>query len=529
LVLTLLLIAMPIGCSGQGELPPPTDTVEPGTASIAIEHPLLEGLDPDVVQRIGDVRRIAESNDTADAYGRLGMFYQAHDFPPAARASYLQAVRRDPSAGQWHYFLGLLARRAGRHDDARQHFGRVLELEPADLPSTLWIAEMALTDNDYDAAARGYRQALERRPESVAALFGLGRVALAREDHDAAIRHLQAGLVLAPDASALHYPLALAYRGRGEVDQAREQMELRGARVPQPVDPRRRALQELTDGTRVHQLRGTLLFEEGRFEEAREQFEAAQTVTPEDPLPHTNLGRTLIELGDLPGARSAFERAIELAPQDPTAHFNLGTLLSELGDDEGAIEHHSVVVSAHPDWLDARYNLANSYRRTGRHAAALPHYRAVIEGDPGRVGAYLAEAFTLIRLEREAEARGRLEEAHRALPEDLSVRNALVRLLAGASDTAVRDPRQALGLARQLQGERLQVEYATTLAMVAASIGQFQQAVALQQQVIIQVRSAGLNPLLPALEANLAGYRQGRAASEPWPRDHPLLTPTGAR
>lgn len=482
-----------------------------------------------MVQRISDARRNAEDSDTAAAYGHLGMFYQAHDFPPAARGSYLQAVQRDPNAGQWHYFLGLLARRAGRHEEARHHFGRVLELEPADLPSLLAVAEMALTDNDYEAAERGFGQALERRPDSAAALYGLGRVALAREDHDGAIRHLQAGLALAPDASALHYPLALAFRGRGDVEDAREQMELRGEVVPRAADPRRRALQELTDGTRVHQLRGTLLFEEGRFEEARAEFEAAQVVTPEDPLPHTNLGRTLIELGDLSGARSAFERAIELAPQDPTARFNLGTLLSELGDDAGAIEHHEGVVSAHPDWLDAHYNLANAYRRTGRHAAALPHYRAVIEGDPGRVGAYLAEAFTLIRLEREAEARGRLEEAHRALPEDLNVRNALVRLLAGASDPAVRDPRQALGLAMPLQGERLQVEYATTLAMVAASIGHFPQAAALQQQVITQVRSAGLDALLPALEANLAGYRQGRPATEPWPRDHPLLTPTGTR
>ena len=525
----LLGAAISVGCSGQDAPSTPPTSTGYDTEPIAIEHPLLDGLDEGVVQRISDARRLAESRDTADAYGQLGMFYQAHDFPPAARASYLQALKRDPNAGQWHYFLGLLARRAGRHDEAHQHFQRVLELEPADIPSMLWIAEMALTDNDHDAAERGFGQALERRPDSAAALFGLGRVALAREDHDVAIRHLQAGLALAPNASALHYPLALAYRGRGDVDEAREQMALRGEVVPQPADPRRRALQELTDGTRVHQLRGTLLFEEGRFEEARTEFEAAQAVTPEDPLPHTNLGRTLIELGDLAGARTAFEQAIELAPQDPTARFNLGTLLSELGDDEGAIEHHGVVVSAHPDWLDAHYNLANAYRRTGRHAAALPHYRSVIEGDPGRVGAYLAEAFTLLRLDRETEARGRLEEAHVALPENLDVRNALVRLLAGASDPAVRDPRQALGLARQLQGERLQVEYATTLAMVAASIGQFKQAAALQQQVITQVRSAGLDPLLPALEANLAGYRHGKPAAEPWPRNHPLLTPTGAR
>jgi len=529
-VLGLLLVtALTAGCTGQSD--PPTEATPPAgptesAVSIGIDHPSLDGLDADVAERITLARRNAETEDSAASYGQLGMVYQVHDFPLAARASYLRAVEMDSAAADWHYYLGLLARRAGEHDEARQHFDRVLEQEPADLPSIVWNAEMSLTDNEYDNAESGFRRVLELQSDSAAALFGLGRVALAREDNELAIGYLLDGLALAPDANAIHYPLALAYRGQGDVERANEHLEARGDVVPQPPDPRRGALQQLTEGTRVHGLRGTLLFKEGRVEDAKAEFEAAVEVTPEDPLPHNNLGRTLIETGDIEGARKAFEKAIEISPRDPIANYNLGTLLAQLGDDNAAIEHHRIVVSERPEMFDAHFNLANALRRTGQHAAAVPHYRVVIEGDPGRAAARLAEAYTLIRLQRDAEARGRLEEAYEAIPDNLEICNALARVLAGASDPAVRDPRQAMALAQKLLVEQLHVEYATTLAMVAASIGRFQEAAALQQQVITQVRAGGLDGLLPELEANLQRYRSGQPATAPWSMDHPLLSPS---
>ena len=90
-----------------------------------------------------------------------------------------------------------------------------------------------------DHAQRLFREALALAPNSAAALGGLGRAVLAGGNHARAVEYLVRALTIEPEATSLHYPLALAYRGLGELERADAHLRGRGPGDPTRPSPTR--------------------------------------------------------------------------------------------------------------------------------------------------------------------------------------------------------------------------------------------------------------------------------------------------
>jgi hypothetical protein len=102
---------------------------------------------------------------------------------------------------------------------------------------------------------------------------------------------------------------------------------------------------------------------------------------------------------------------------------------------------------------------------------------------------------------------------------------ALARILAAAPDVRARDGRRALALAEQLLKARQSIETAETLAMALAEVGDFNEAVSVQRQVVDAAEKAGAKGELPQMRRNLALYERRQPCREPWQADHPVFTP----
>jgi len=370
-----------------------------------------------------------------------------------------------------------------------------------------------------------FREVLERNPRSAAAYVGLGKIASASSDFPLAVEHLETARKLDPAASEINYLLGLAYRGMGQREKATELIAQRGEREVDLHDSLISDVMALSTGMRVHQLRGTALYQQGLYQQALEEFRKAVEADPDEALVRTNLGLTLAVLGDFAGAKREFDEALRLDPEDMYAHANMGALHAQLGRDAKAVEHYEKAVSLDPGQLQAHNDLADALRRLGRFEDSLKHYRQVVEGDPRDAKARLSEALALVKLQRYAEARERLDEAHSALPEQRSILAALVRVLAAAPNDEVRDGRRALQLARDLVAKEMSVEDLQTLAMVAAENGVFREAIRFQSRAVEWVEYAGLTDQLATLQGTLRNYQAGRPCREPWPPGHPLLEP----
>jgi Flp pilus assembly protein TadD len=233
---------------------------------------------------------------------------------------------------------------------------------------------------------------------------------------------------------------------------------------------------------------------------------------------HNNLGAILAERGDVVGAMEHFRRALELYPQNAAAHLNLGRVLGAMGRWKEAEEHFRNAVALKPRDEAARRWLAEALENLGRLEEAAAELRAALALKED-VAIRVDLAAVLRRAGDLAGAVTELSAAMMQAPTDVDVLSNLAWLLATGYDAKLRDPVQAVQLARRacaLDPENARAR--GTLAAALAAAGQFEAAAAEAEQAAELAAGRGdlqfaeINRRLGAL------YRQGRAYFEPPPR-----------
>lgn len=375
-----------------------------------------------------------ERRELAQIHGQVGRLYFLYDLIDAATAAFDNAVRLDDDNPRWHYYLGTSYFTNGRWDDAAEQFDRTLALKPGDPPALLRRGRLELERFSTGApeaaelaeSARSFFEPLVEQPAyAAAAHFGLGKVAAQVGDSATAAEHFEAALTLQPEATAIHYPLALAYRDLGRIDQARAQLALRGERDTAFPDPAIEELGRLVAGASAFVIRGNRLSRAGRLDEAIEAFETAVDLDPDGRVGRQGLGATLAAVGRLGEAAVQYQAAVDLDPDDSFAHYNLGTLQAQMGRDDEAVRSLLRAIELAPDLKSAHFNLGSAYARQGRFEQARHHFQRTVEIDPQDTEAQIQLAGTLGRLGQGAEAELRLK---RILAEQPDLDSAHLRL-----------------------------------------------------------------------------------------------------
>ncbi len=96
--------------------------------------------------------------------------------------------------------------------------------------------------------------------------------------------------------------------------------------------------------TAKHKAAGNMQFNQGEYEQARDEYRKAVEASPDDPGARTLLGNALIELGDYEAARAEFQKALEAGSDAPEAHRGMMTVIShtsEAGDPAAYAEYLS--------------------------------------------------------------------------------------------------------------------------------------------------------------------------------------------
>jgi tetratricopeptide (TPR) repeat protein len=271
----------------------------------------------------------------------------------------------------------------------------------------------------------------------------------------------------------------------------------------------------LTEGERVHLVRGRLAFASGRYQEAADEFAAAVAADPKSARALVNLGTALGQLGNLDGAIEKYEHALTIDPDQTTAHFNLGSSLLNMGRPEEAISHFEAVLKNTPYDADAHLLLARSQVASGDDWASLEHFRQAAELNPGNAEAVIGGSAALVRLELYARAKSVLDAGHKRLPDNGDVAFALARLLAACPQADLRDGERALELAQMVFEARPNPRHAQLVAQALAELGRCEDAVQWQQQVVDAAAEDGATEALAALKADLEQYRAGEPCRIP--------------
>ena len=463
----------------------------------------------------------------SEAYGQLGKLYEAYDLWDAAAACFLNAVNLQPERFEWKYYLGYSYERKADLNKAVEYYGKGLSIRPDSFALLIRLGEIQLNLNHPDLAKPLFEKALALNKSSAGALAGIGKVALSKRTYPEAVEKLKSALEIEPQASSLRYPLALAYRGMGDLEEAEASLQKKGTVEPTVSDPLLDELEELRKGQAVLWIRGMQALADRRYAEAVEDFRQMVSADASGALPRMYLGISLAQAGEHTEAIHQFLKSLRSSPDLAGAHYNLALLLAQQGSEQEAIEHFRAAIKWTPELKDAHFQLANFLMRAGEYREALAEYGVVINMDSQNALARLMQPMALVRLKNYSAARRQLEAALEVLPGDTDIASALARLLAACPEQRIRDGPRALKLARSAFNADTtpDLDRGETLAMALAEAGQYQQAAQLQQSLILEVQRSGQDDLARVLRENLTLYENGKACRTPWRDDDPIFKP----
>jgi tetratricopeptide (TPR) repeat protein len=482
---------------------------------VPVPLPDLDSLESSVAQQIREIQQsvgnlVAKPNlgrsELADAYGSLGQIYHAYEIFDAAEACYRNANRLKPDDFRWPHLLGYLHQQTGRLEEAVDFYDAALKAQPDDHIVTVYLGDVYLRLNRRTEARLQFQAALDRFP--AAALSRLGEVALVEGRFKDAVRHFENALERVPQATRLHYSLAMAYRGLGQLDRAQTHLQQVGPGDIRPVDPLVESLQDLLRGERALAIQGRLAYQGEQYKDAAEAFRKAVEAAPTSATARINLGSALSRLGDTAGAIRELEAALRFDPENVGAHLNLGLLLAGEGRHQDAVDHLRIVADRTPENIEASRMMARSLMKLNRADEAITAMYQITSRDPGDEGTLLSLSILLSERGRLAEARDLLDRSNRLFPDRAPTATTLARLLAASPDASLRDGSRALELAMKVYQAQPTAVHSETVALSLAESGKCDEALSWIQKAVAEGRREGDASLAARLQNELPRYER---------------------
>lgn len=203
-------------------------------------------------------------------------------------------LRHDQAAAAEADFRAQLAQ---CHESAETHAG---------------LAAALAAESEPLAAEAEFRKSLDLAPGNLTSLFGLAQMKLDASENDQAIELLKRATSADPGSADARKQLARAYGQKGD--------------LPHALDELRAAAQLSPEDAAIHSALSQVLAAQGNVQEATMEQRAALKLLENDPDGWNNLGVLEARSSRFAAAREDFERALRLDPQDSEAKANLARL-----------------------------------------------------------------------------------------------------------------------------------------------------------------------------------------------------------
>ena len=296
-----------------------------------------------------------------DAVGVLETAIQHHPADLKARVLYLWILVQQDEAEKaqqladrllveaphnWEvlYLNGVLERRAGEYEAARDHLQQAVDLNPSHMESRRNLASVLAQLKDPQGAREQLQKAID-----------LG-------DEDPAVR----------------FELAAVLRTLGENQEAENQLKIY-----------KQEAQEKSDLTQAYAKSdfADQKLAAGDTRQAIALYREALLANPRDASLAYKLAMACEKAGDTAGERAALERAIQINPNLAEAQNQLGYLASRAGDTASAEDRFQLAVRASPGYAKAWVNLAATLYLESKMPEAKEAVERALQLDPGNAQA----------------------------------------------------------------------------------------------------------------------------------------------
>lgn len=491
---------------------------------VPIAMPDLDALDPGAraiigpaIERFERSRKGAQGVELGQAYGRLGVVFQAWQQGDAALAAYSQAMRLDPADAHWPYYVAVLHERNANYDEALRYYREAYRLDQGYPNTMLRIGETLSALGQRQEAQQAFEQVLEQQPALAApAMAGLGTLAMQAEDFRQAIDLFERALVLQPEALQLHQRIAQAYLQLGDSNKAGEHIRDRGERGTIANDTWIEIMAAHQYDSAYYVQQGIQAAQQTRMDRALQFFLLALAIDPQDvdAIAHMAVSLGFGERRD--ETIKLIDQALALDPQHGLANSLKGALLAEAGDHEAAQAYYFRAVSAEAGNVEYRQQFANGLMRLGDYDAAVRQYAEASSMRPDRLDLRYAHAVSLTMAGRCGAAISVIDDAVNINAKVALILNARARIFATCPAASEAQRAIALEDSIRLYDERPDADHSETVAMAMAANGRFDEAMEFQGQAIFEAIKAGDMDSQESLRANMQRYEAMLSADKPW-------------
>lgn len=287
-------------------------------------------------------------------------------------------LEQAPDVPEHAFLAGLVAARAGRPAEAREHYVAAIEKAGGNYPEAYFnLGSLEKSEGDLTKAIAAYERAIELDPRYVSALNNLGLARAAAQDFDGAKRAYEAALA----QNARYLP---AWINLGK-------LHLRQDDAPHAIEAFERAV---ALGSRSQQALlnlGVAYRKADRVADAEATYRKLIAAQPRYVSAWYNLGIAIDHAGDRGAeARDAYLRALELDPEHLPSLRRLASSLLAAGELGPAAERYQAILDQEPSDAAARVALAEIHRRRGEAEACVQAVSAALRGTDRDTGALLA-------------------------------------------------------------------------------------------------------------------------------------------
>jgi len=282
-------------------------------------------------------------------------------------------LKINPNSPDAHFQMGLVDLAENKYKEAEEAFRRTYQLNPTNPRGLMGLVETSMAQNKPEDALNMLRVEADKSPNNLDMRLAIGNIAVRAGKYDQAIaefnRVLNALDKNSKQRGDLYLRLGETYRRKGDDAGA--------------VQVLQKAREILPDNMMIISTLALTLDHAGRWNEARQMYEASLKLDPNNGIAMNNLAFLMAEHnGDLDDALTKGTKAKQLLPNTPEVADTLGWIYLKKNLSDNAIEIFRELVQKAPNQSTFRYHLGMALSQKGDKPKAIKELNDALKYNP---------------------------------------------------------------------------------------------------------------------------------------------------
>ncbi|MCA9743251.1 tetratricopeptide repeat protein [candidate division KSB1 bacterium] len=347
-----------------------------------LPEPNLTELESYAAEKISALReQVEQKPNDAEAWGKLAMNLDIHDYKSEAIPAYEKAIELAPDEFRWRYYLALLADESGAPETI-DLYEQALKVN-TDYPPLLYRLGIALNLNGQTDRAKDLLRQVANADDAIISSYGywqLAELAVVQNELKESLDLLLKSIELNPNLREVRSMLAAVYTRLGDQQKASlqsKQLDLLPERMPIPD----RFVEQLqAEGVSAFWFsqHGRRHLDFGNYEAALSAFQMENRIKPSADS-HNSLGMTYQYLGQHAEAAAHFRKAIEMRKDYVEAFNNLAVSLYSMFQKQQAVDTLKRAIEIKPEYAEPYLNLGTFHIMEGQSLQAITIFNEAME------------------------------------------------------------------------------------------------------------------------------------------------------